>query len=85
MSGRPARRWVKSTRKGIGAYVVCPYCPDRREQALNEAMPWCATCGYEYRITPCGATFDPSLKTPRYAMGKALNLAGGIRIGQEKH
>ena len=77
-------RWVRATTKGIGRYVVCPYCPDRREQALNEFMPWCATCGCEYRITPRGATFDPNLKTPRYAWGKALNLAGGIRLGKLK-
>lgn len=37
--------------------------------------------GCEYRITPRGATFDQSLKTERYAWGKALNLAGGIRMG----
>jgi hypothetical protein len=67
---------------GIGFYVVCPFCPDRREQALNENMPWCATCGCEYRITPAGATFDQALKTPRCAWGKALNLSGGMRIGK---
>ena len=77
------RKWVRGRSKGIGFYVVCPFCPDR-EQALNEAMPWCASCGCEYRITPCGATFDQALKTPRFALGKALNLAGGIKIGQRK-
>jgi hypothetical protein len=71
---------------GIGRYVVCPFCPlapsaVRRPQALNELMPWCSTCGCEYRITPCGATFDQALKTPRYAWGKALNLAGGVKLG----
>ncbi len=76
------KRWVPSRHMGIGFYVVCPFCPDRREQALNETMPWCSTCGCEYRITPRGATFDQSLKTPRYAWGKALNLAGGIKIGK---
>lgn len=69
--------------KGIANYVVCPFCP-RREQALNPAMPWCSTCGCEYRITERGATFDQALKTPRFAMGKALNLAGGVRIGGGK-
>jgi hypothetical protein len=28
------------------------------------------------------ATFDQALKTPRYALSKALNLSGGIRIGK---
>jgi len=75
------KRWVRSTFEGIAYYVICPFCPDQRRQALNETMPWCATCGCEYRITPSGATFDQDLKTPRYAWGKALNLAGGVRIG----
>lgn len=78
------RRWVRARSMGIGRYVVCPYCPDRRDQALNESMPWCSTCGCEYRITPQGASFDPALKTPRYAWGKALNLADGVRIGKTK-
>jgi hypothetical protein len=76
------KRWVPSRHMGIGFYVVCPFCPDRREQALNETMPWCSTCGCEYRITQRGATFDQALKTLRYAWGKALNLAGGIKIGK---
>ena len=76
------KKWVASKLKGIGFFVICPFCPDRREQALNEAMPWCATCGCEYRITPCGATFDQSLKTPKYAMAKAFNVSGAtIKIG----
>jgi hypothetical protein len=78
------RRWVRSTFKGIARYVVCPICGargHRREQALNESMPWCATCGCEYRVTPRGATFDQSLKTERFAWGKAVNLAGGIKLG----
>jgi hypothetical protein len=40
------RRWVRSKQMGIGHYVVCPFCVDRREkpeQALNALMPWCAT------------------------------------------
>jgi hypothetical protein len=78
------KKWVRSVFKGIASYVICPFCPDHREQALNDAMPWCSSCGCEYKITPRGATFDQSLKTPRYAMGKALNLAGGIRIGGTK-
>lgn len=77
------RRWVKGTWRGIGRFVVCPFCPDR-EQALSETMPWCSTCGCEYKITARGATFDPALKTPRYAWGKALNLAGGVRIGNRR-
>ncbi len=76
------KRWVRATFKGIAYYVLCPFCPDRREQALNPAMPWCSTCGCEYRITARGATFDQDLKTPAYAWGKAINLAGGIRIGK---
>lgn len=76
------KRWVRSIFKDIASYVVCPFCPDRREQVLNEAMPWCATCGCEYKITPRGATFDQALKTERYAWGKAINLAGGVRIGK---
>jgi hypothetical protein len=74
------KRWVRSTFIGIAPFVVCPFC--QRQQALNEGMPWCATCGCEYRITPRGATFDQSLKTPRYAWGKALNLTGGARVGR---
>ena len=76
------KKWMRARHYGIGHFVVCPFCPDRREQALNESMPWCSTCGCEYRITPHGATFDQALKTPRYALGKALNLAGGTRIGK---
>jgi hypothetical protein len=78
------KRWVRSTFMGIARYVVCPFCPERRDQALNENMPWCAACGCEYRITPRGATFDQALKTPRYTWGKALNLAGGVRIGKSR-
>jgi hypothetical protein len=76
------KKFVRSTWKGIAKFVVCPFCPDRREQALNESMPWCSTCGCEYRITDRGATFDQSLKTPRYAWGKAINLAGGMKLGK---
>lgn len=76
------KRWVRSVAMGICRYVICPFCPDHRQQALNENMPWCSTCGCEYKITSRGATFDQSLKTPRYAWGKALNLAGGVRIGK---
>lgn len=75
------RKWVRATWKGIGQFAFCPYCPDRGEQALNEIMPWCSTCGCEYRITARGATFDQSLKTERYAWGKALNLSGGVKLG----
>lgn len=75
------KKFVKGVWKGIGLFVACPFCPDRREQALNENMPWCSACGCEYRITPCGATFDQALRTPRYAWGKALNLSGGVRMG----
>jgi hypothetical protein len=78
------KRRVRSLFKGIASYVVCPFCTDGREQALNPAMPWCSTCGCEYRITSRGATFDQELKTPRFAMGKALNLAGGVRMGRVK-
>jgi hypothetical protein len=78
------KRWVRAKSMGIGRYVICPYCPVRREQALNESMPWCSTCGCEYRISSLGATFDPARKTPRYAWGKALNLAGGMRIGKTR-
>jgi len=76
------KRWVRSTRMGIGYFVICPFCSDRRQRALNELMPWCSTCGCEYRITACGATFDQALKTPRYAWGKALNLSGGVKLGK---
>jgi len=76
------KRWVRSKPMSIGFYVVCPFCPGRREQAINEAMPWCSTCGCEYRVTPSGVTFDQALKTPRYALGKALNLSGGVRLGK---
>jgi hypothetical protein len=78
------KKWVRGAWNGIAMFVVCPFCPDRREQALNETMPWCSTCGCEYRITSRGATFDQSLKTERYAWGKAINLAGGIKIGGGK-
>jgi hypothetical protein len=76
------KKFVRSVWKGIGRFVRCPFCPDRGEQALNEAMPWCSTCGCEYKITATGATFDQSLKTARFAWGKALNLSGGIRLGK---
>jgi hypothetical protein len=76
------KRWVRSRPRGIGRHAICPFCPDRREQAINEAMPWCSRCGCEYRVTARGATFDQSLKTPRYALSKALNLSGGMRIGK---
>lgn len=77
--------WVPSTFEGIAFYVVCPFCPDRRRQAINENMPWCATCGCEYRVRDRrqkpGALFDQALKTARYAWGKALNLSGGVKMG----
>lgn len=76
------KRWVRAQRHGFWPFVRCPFCPSRGEQALNELMPWCSTCGCEYRITPRGATFDQALKTPRYAWGKAINLAGGVKIGK---
>lgn len=73
------KRWVRATWDGIGQFVACPFC--QNYQALNKTMPWCSTCGCEYRVTRNGAVFDQSLKTQRYAWGKALNLAGGIKIG----
>ncbi len=76
------KRWVRSFFEGIASYVRCPFCPDRGPQALNNTMPWCSTCGCEYKITPRGAMFDQSLKTPQYAWGKAINLAGGVRFGK---
>lgn len=74
------KKWIRAQWNGPAQFVACPFC--QHHQALNEVMPWCSTCGCEYRITPSGATFDQSLKTPRYAWGKALNLAGGIKIGK---
>jgi hypothetical protein len=78
------KKWVRARSMGIGRFVACPFCPDRGVQALNETMPWCSTCGCEYRITDLGATFDQSLKTPRYAWGKAINLSGGMKIGKDE-
>lgn len=76
------KKWARAKTMGIGRFVVCPFCPDRWYQALNETMPWCGRCGCEYRITDRGAIFDPSIKTPRYALGKAINLSGGMKLGK---
>lgn len=70
------------------AVVECPFCGYRTTE--NPAMPWCVNCRTEYKRrenTRTGAdeiVFDDKLKTPRYAFGKALNAAGGIRIGKRE-
>lgn len=84
------RKRVRLTREGIGWYCTCPVCG--HPQATNENMPWCSKCGTEYnptmlvfsngRVRYLYVVFDTELKTPKYAWGKALNRAGGVRIGK---
>lgn len=68
------------------AVMDCPFCGQRTVD--NPAMPWCVGCRVEYRTSEDPRTgldrfiFDDQLKTPRYAWGKALNAAGGMRIGR---
>ena len=69
------------------AVMECPFCHARTVE--NPTMPWCARCQVEYYRArrPDPATgrarfvFDDARKTDRFAWGKALNAAGGVRMG----
>jgi hypothetical protein len=63
------------------AVMRCPFC--EAQTVENPTMPWCVNCRVEYFTARDGRImFDDKRKTPRYAWGKALNAAGGIRIGK---
>lgn len=59
-------------------------CSCGNHQAINEGMPWCSTCGVEYDVGDTAVVLRPDRKTPRFALAKALNLSGGMRIGRER-
>lgn len=64
---------------------VCPFCKEFGVE--NPAMPWCSNpkCTVEYVIGRGRArtiVFDDQRSTPRFALGRALNRAGGVRIGK---
>jgi hypothetical protein len=66
--------------------LICPFCGQQTTE--NEAMPWCVNCRTEYYESTNRKTgesrlmFDDKRKTPRFALGKALNVCSGIRIGK---
>jgi len=66
--------------------IVCPFCD--KQTTENPVMPWCVNCRVEYYESEDRETgetrlmFDDKRKTPRFAWGKALNAAGGFRIGK---
>lgn len=72
----------------IYAVMDCPFCGAQTTE--NTAMPWCVNCRTEYYTRENRRTgldefvFDDQRKTPRFAWAKALNAAGGIRIGKDK-
>ena len=60
--------------------VACPFCGAR--QSVNTNMPWCPECAVEYFRDRHGTiVFDDARKTPRFALAKALNRAGGVTMG----
>lgn len=72
----------------VYAVLKCPICAYKTVE--NPVMPWCVNCRTEYyesktshpRTGGQRFIFDTKRKTPRFAMGKALNACGGIRIGK---
>ena len=69
------------------AIMECPFCRSRTVE--NPTMPWCVNCRVEYydgkedpKTDARRVLFDDKRKTPRYAWGKALNAAGGMKIGK---
>jgi hypothetical protein len=72
-------------------YLVleCPFCQSSTTE--NPTMPWCVNCRTEYyegrEDSETGGrriVFDDKRKTPRFAFAKALNAAGGMRIGKKE-
>jgi len=57
-------------------------CICGNEQAVNPAMAYCGSCGIEYDCKGGAVIFRPDRKTPRLAIGKAINKAGGIKFGR---
>lgn len=58
---------------------VCPFC-GRLCDALT-ALSWCSGCFVEYSTS---GLFDASKKTPRFALAKAVQKSGGLRIGADE-
>jgi hypothetical protein len=81
------KRYAVETGKALCFSIMnCPFCGVQTTQ--NDTMPWCVACRVEYQpASDCPRTgknrfrFDDRLKTPRYAFAKALNAAGGMKIG----
>lgn len=84
MKRRASLRAVRIEREGPVCLAACPFCLDGWRQALNETMPWCVRCGCEYTVRPFYVMFDQEKKTDRFAFAKAVNLAGGLRLGRTK-
>ncbi len=69
------------------AQLTCPFC--NAGTVENPTMPWCAACRVEYYEAKTEDpetgrrrfVFDNKRKTERFAFAKALNAAGGMRIG----
>jgi len=62
-------------------HVVCPFC--RFPVDSTTKLTWCGNCFVEFKITRAGnVVFDDQLKTPRFALAKALGRAGGVQIGK---
>lgn len=83
------RKGAKIVGSSVGNIPVleCPFCGACA--AYNAAMPWCASCQVEYflshKVDPIGGRkryiFDDKRKTERFAFAKAVNAAGGMRMG----
>lgn len=56
-------------------------CSCGHEQAANPGMPWCSACSTEYDSDGGSVTLRPGRRTARFAVAKALNATGGVRIG----
>ena len=69
-----------ATEKIAPGLVACPFCGHRCDRLVR--VSWCSGCYVEYYVRDDGKTvFDNAQRTDRLAFGKALQKAGGIRIG----
>lgn len=60
-------------------HVECPFCGRLCDRF--SALSWCSGCFVEwYRDRKGRYVFDDRRKTPRFAVAKAVNKAGGVKI-----
>lgn len=62
-------------------HVICPFCG--YEPTRFTEMTWCANCYTEFTVKNGEVIFDDELKTPRFALAKALAKSGGAKLGNQ--